>query len=166
MQTLFPKSFPEGITFTRTFATSGGVHLGELPGGGFARINGDPIQDEAELREALPRSVLPKALEWFAHRDEATDEDEPPAVTWRKGRLVYVESGAELTSHAEIIQAFPDESPMQRAALEWFGQQQAARHTARQQVSQTNDRLIPSKAEVDTGKKGASGLPRKDVSAV
>ncbi len=130
-QTLFPAAFPEGITFIRTHAGLNTIHIGELPGGGYSRIDGQPIQSIQELTDVIPKGPrLKHALEWWAHRDEPEPDEEPPAVTWRRGKLIYVDSGVELTSHAEIIQAFPEESPMQRAALEWFGQSQARRHQA------------------------------------
>ena len=133
MQVLYPKAFPEGITFVRTYTGVGCMHIGELPGGGYARIDGQPLQSKEELTAVMPPGVrLTQALDWWEHRDDEAPEYEPPAVTWRKGRLVYVENGAELTSHAEIIQAFPEEGPMQRAALEWFGQRQHVQYQARQ----------------------------------
>lgn len=133
MQTLFPKDFPEGVTFVRTYTGTGCIHIGELPGGGFSRIDGQPIQDVDELRAVIPQGPhLQKALAWWEHRGDEAPEDEPPAVMWRKGQLVYVESGAVLTSHAEIIQAFPEEGSMQRAALEWFGQRQHQQYQAKQ----------------------------------
>ena len=130
-QLLFPAAFPEGITFLRTYTGVGAIHIGELPGGGYSRIDGQPIQRVDELTAVIPAGArLTKALEWWEHREDEVPEDEPPAVTWRRGKLVYVESGVELSSHAEVIQAFPEESLMQRAALEWFGQRQMQRHQA------------------------------------
>ena len=164
MQVLFPKMFPEGVTFTRTFAAIGGIHIGELPNGGFARINGEPIQSKTELKAVLFGETLKRAQEWFDHREDPAPEAEPPGVTWKRGQLVYVESGAPLTSHAEIIQAFPEESPMQHAALEWFGQQQVARKQAKEQATHGQDRLMPSKAPM-VRPRGSTGLPQRDITA-
>ena len=138
-QTLFPRDFPEGIVFVRTFTGTSQIHIGELPGNaGYARIDGQPIQSVGELTAVIPAGPrLQQALDWWQHHDDEEPEWEPPAVTWKKGRLVYVETGAELTSHAEIIEAFPEESPMQRAALEWFGQRQQAQQASHRQAGAT-----------------------------
>jgi len=133
-QTLYPRAFPEGITFVRTFTGTNCIHIGELPGGkGYCRVDGQPIQSEQELLAVIPSGQrLQHALDWWEHRGDVPPADEPPAVTWRGWKLCYAESGVELTSHAEIIQAFPEDGPMQRAALEWFGQRQAQRHAQKQ----------------------------------
>lgn len=134
VQILYPRDYPEGISFVRTFTATGAIHIGQLPGGGYSRIDGQAIQSVGELTAVIPQGPrLTEALEWWAHHDDEAPEFEPPMVTWHRGKLIYVESGAELTSHAEIIQAFPDDSPMQRAALEWFAGKQLQHHQARQQ---------------------------------
>lgn len=134
VQTLYPRDFPEGITFIRTYTGTGCVHVGELPGGkGYCRVDGQPIQSEGELTAVIPRGQrLQQALEWWEHRHDEPPEHEPPVVMWRSGKLCYVESGAELTSHAEIIGAFSEEGPMQKAALEWFAQRQSQRYAQKQ----------------------------------
>lgn len=164
-QTLYPKAFPEGVTFTKTYAASGGMHIGELPGGGFSRLNGEPVQSKDEFVAVMSGAPLQRALDWFAHRDDEAPEAGPPEVTWRQGKLVYVETGVPLASHAEIIQAFPEESPMQHAALEWFGQAQVAKQAAKFEESNRHDQLIASRPPAGS-KQTMSGLPRKDVTKV
>lgn len=146
MQTLYPHNYPEGITFVRTYTGTGCLHIGELPGGkGYCRVDGQPIQEKGELVAVIPAGPrLQQALDWWEHRGDEPPKDEPPPVIWRGGKLCYAESGAELTSHADIIQAFPEEGPMQKAALEWFGQRQAARHAQTQRENlQTRVIAIP-----------------------
>lgn len=141
MQTLYPSAFPEGVQFVRTFASSMGIHIGELPNGGYARINGTPIQDESEF-DVLPPQYRAKALAWFAHRDDEVEVDDAPPVMWKRNELVYADTGEPLRSHAEIIRAFPQEGPAQRMALEWFGMRQQERYAVQAKAMVHEGRLI------------------------
>ncbi len=162
-QTLFPAQFPEGITFERTYMGAGLIHIGQLPGGGYARIDGQPIQSVEELTAVIPAGPrLTQALEWWTHHEDPEPDDEPPLVTWSRGKLIYVESGAELTSHAEIIQAFPENNPMQHAALEWFAAQQLGRHQTKQrQDLQTGVRSSSVESQLGQKRSHHAAKPKK-----
>ncbi len=142
----------------RSFADSTHRHLVELVSGGYARIDGRPIQDESEIRAVIPEPHLSKALTWWEHRDETPLDEEPERpVMFKRGAPCYVDTGDALGSLNEILDALPEKSPFREAALVWWEEHAAQAQQAAFQAQQSlreGTGLIPVPQELPPPKPG------------
>ncbi len=109
-------------------------HIVELTSGGFSRVDGTPIQSAAELTAVIPDGpVLKRALAWWERRDEEPeDEASERPVLFVRGAPRYADTGEELGSLNEVLEAFPEQSPFREAALAWWQAKSTRMHAAAQ----------------------------------
>jgi hypothetical protein len=148
------------LRYVRSFMATGERHICELVGGGYARVDGTPIQTEAELHAVISPPHLAKALDWWAHRDEERPTEPARAVLFVRGAPCYADTGEELGSLNEVLSAFPDRNPFREAALVWWQEKATRQHAAEQAqalaLSQTSG-LGPDEVPVKRRPVGAAG---------
>lgn len=120
------------LHLVRSWMGYGQRHICELVGGGYARLDGTPVQSEDELTAVIPMPALAKALAWWEHRDEAPPQDVARPVMFVRGAPCYADTGEELASLNEVLTAFPDDSPFRGAALAWWQGKATRQHAAQQ----------------------------------
>jgi hypothetical protein len=86
-----------------------------LENGCYVSDTGRPIEDEEELREAIPLPYLPPALDWLKHKDDVP-EDRPRKIIVTAKNLLVFEDGTPVTNVQDII-SFYEPGPFREAAL-------------------------------------------------
>lgn len=139
------------LHLVRSWMGYGQRHICELVGGGYARLDGTPVQSEDELTAVIPMPALAKALAWWEHRDDEVPAEPTRAVLFVRGAPCYADSGQELNSLNEVLSAFPEHNPFRDAALAWWQtkatRQHAAQHAADLSLSSESG-LVPQEVPV------------------
>jgi hypothetical protein len=149
------------ITFETIVSGFGRIPIGELTGGGFARADGNPVLDPSEF-DILPEPMRERALRWWEHRDDEQPDEDVRPLMFKGNELLYADTWEPVSDVADILRAFPDNSPFQKAALDWWGQrhylQQVREQQQRQEYAQDSGLLSePTAPPVDESARASVG---------
>lgn len=126
-QTLYTKGFG-AVTFSRTWTTNGGMHIGRMPNGAYGHTSGLPVTKEQDLRACIPAGEeLDAALAWFENRGKAQPTDRPRRLcyfdpddqSWR-----YLDTH-QVVEQIEDLMAALKGGPLAEAVA-WFQRQYGA----------------------------------------
>lgn len=131
MSQLITTKYYGDLHFERTWAASGGIHIGRLLGGSYAHIGGLPVTDKADLIACIPQGeALTTALDWFENRHKRAEEAllMPPKLvmfytpdrSWR-----YVESNTPVERVEDLYEALKGSDALE-GAVKWFVTRQQA----------------------------------------
>ena len=145
-QSIFTKHYGE-IRFIRTWAQSGGKHIGLMPSGAYAHIGGLPVTNIADIQACIPAGdELEKALAWFENRGKVSKDHTPVRKVYYDpddGSWRYVDSYA-VVAQVEDLQAALKGGPL-ADALVWFQRQMGAKvpgATPAQPLESPQDRVL------------------------
>ena len=131
MQTLFSKNFGE-LTFVKTWAVNGGLHVGRMPNGAYAHISGLPIRSREELSPITDPDELARAERWLETRDRPPDPTQAPLrklyfevedESWR-----YIDNWGVVDRVEDLMAAL--KGPVLTTAIVWLQHRQATGATS------------------------------------
>lgn len=140
--------------FIQTWSDNG-VHLGLLPEGGYAHVNGLSIESPNDFRMSMAGDLkaLEAALYWWEHKDELAAQAVERFIIIKPDGTYEYDDGSPITDPAELMRYFANDKEAQKSALTWFAKKMVAEEAAGAELAKARQTKAGKTASAIKGKK-------------